>query len=103
MKMGNFACIEIRIFFRVIRKVIFERYVFSQIFKKRELRKNMYSAKISTFTVEYIGGTFCVTCTFHLHTCTGVMSENIVMCKIAHFCTVSSENNPISACTFPHT
>ena len=26
-------------------------YIFSQIFKKRELRENMYSAKISTFTV----------------------------------------------------
>ena len=29
-------------------KVVFEVYIFSRIFKKRE---NMYSAKISTFTV----------------------------------------------------
>ena len=30
---------------------MFERYIFSRIFKKRELRENMYSAKIPTFTV----------------------------------------------------
>ena len=32
-------------------KVVFEVYIFSRIFKKRELRENMYCAKISTFTV----------------------------------------------------
>ena len=32
-------------------KVVFEVYIFSRIFKKRELRGNMYSAKIFTFTV----------------------------------------------------
>ena len=32
-------------------KVIFKVYIFSRIFKKRELHENLYSAKISTFTV----------------------------------------------------
>ena len=42
-------------------KVIFEVYIFSRIFKKRELRKNMYSAKISTFTVStYCRGFFII-------------------------------------------
>ena len=31
--------------------VIFTVHIFSRISKKRDLRKNMYSAKISTFTV----------------------------------------------------
>ena len=32
-------------------KVIFKVYIFSRIFKKRELSENVYSAKVSTFTV----------------------------------------------------
>ena len=31
--------------------VIFTVYIFARIFKKRELSKNMYNAKISMFTV----------------------------------------------------
>ena len=31
--------------------VIFTMYIFLRIFDKREFRENMYSAKISTFTV----------------------------------------------------
>ena len=31
--------------------VIFTAYIFSRIFKKRELSENIYNAKISTFTV----------------------------------------------------
>ena len=31
--------------------VIFTVYIFSRIFKKRELSENIYNAKISTFTV----------------------------------------------------
>ena len=31
--------------------VIFTVYIFSRIFKKRELSENIYSVKISTFTV----------------------------------------------------
>ena len=38
-------------------KVIFTPYIFSRIFKKRELRENMYNAKISTFTVYSYGVT----------------------------------------------
>ena len=34
--------------------VIFEVYIFSRIFKKRDLRENTYSAKMSTFTVLYL-------------------------------------------------
>ena len=35
---------------------MFMEYIFSRIFKKRELRKNMYRAKMSMFTVgTYIG------------------------------------------------
>ena len=33
-------------------KEVFEVYIFSRTFKKRKLRKNMYSVKISTFTVD---------------------------------------------------
>ena len=55
MKLGNFACIKIRILCIIgsigYYNVIFEAYIFSRIFKKRELRENMYSAKICTFTV----------------------------------------------------
>ena len=32
--------------------VIFTVYIFSQIFKKRELSENIYNAKMSTFTVQ---------------------------------------------------
>ena len=32
--------------------VIFTVYIFSQIFKKRELSENIYNAKISTLTVQ---------------------------------------------------
>ena len=49
VKMGNFACIKIRVLCKL--KVIFEMYIFSRIFKKRKLLENLYSAKISTFTV----------------------------------------------------
>ena len=34
-------------------KVIFKVYTTSRVLKKRELRKNIYSAKISTFTVTF--------------------------------------------------
>ena len=37
-------------FYAIIR-VTFEGYIFSRIFKKRELRENMDNAKMSTFTV----------------------------------------------------
>ena len=36
-------------------KVIFAMYIFSQIFKKRELRENMHNGKMSTFTVVHVG------------------------------------------------
>ena len=50
--MGIFAWIKIRVL-RIFgslgyHKVLFMVYIFSQIYKKRE---NMYSAKMSTFTV----------------------------------------------------
>ena len=55
MKMGNFVCIKIRVLCIIgslgYIKVIFHVYIISRIFKKRELSRNMYSAKISTFTV----------------------------------------------------
>ena len=55
MKMVNFACIKIRVLSITgsldYYKSNFRGYIFSRIFKKRELRKNMYSKKISTFTV----------------------------------------------------
>ena len=54
MEIGNFACIKIRVLCIIGSldyKVIFEVYIFSRIYKKRELRENMYTAKISTFTV----------------------------------------------------
>ena len=55
MKMSNFACIEIHFLsatgFLGYYELIFEGYIYSRIIKKRELRENMYSAKISTFTV----------------------------------------------------
>ena len=38
--------------------MIFEVYIFLRIFKKRELRENMYNATISTFTV-YLSVYFC--------------------------------------------
>ena len=46
MKMGNFACIKIHVLSisGSFIKVIFEGYIFSRIFKKWELRENMYSA-----------------------------------------------------------
>ena len=54
--MGNFECIKIRVFSSNgslgfndsnFNKV----YIFSRIFKKRELSENIYNAKNSTFTV----------------------------------------------------
>ena len=55
MKMVNFACIKIRVLCMIgslgYINVIFEVYIFSRIFKKRESRENMYSAIISMFTV----------------------------------------------------
>ena len=39
--------------FKAVISVIFEVYIFSRIFKKREIRENIYSAKIYTFTVYY--------------------------------------------------
>ena len=37
--------------------VIFTVYIFSRIFKKRELSENIYNVKISTFTVVQIENT----------------------------------------------
>ena len=57
MKMGSFAFIKICVLIIIgslsYYKSIFEAYIFSWIFKKRELSENMYNAKISTFTVTY--------------------------------------------------
>ena len=55
-KNGNFAWIYIRIFYIIVsiwpyKSVFFTMYKCSRIFEKRELRENMYDAKISTFTV----------------------------------------------------
>ena len=59
MKMGNFACIKIRVFSTNdsldYNDGNFHRvYVYSWIFKKSELSENIYSANISTFTVIHI-------------------------------------------------
>ena len=55
VKIGNFARIKIRALSKIgslgFYKSNFERYVFSRIFKKHELRENMYIAKITTLTV----------------------------------------------------
>ena len=55
MIMGNFACIKIRVLCIIspmaIIKEVFEVYIFLRISKKRELRENMYTSKIFTFTV----------------------------------------------------
>ena len=58
MKIGNFACIKIRVLVQMalyaLMIVIFKVYIFSRIFKKRELSENIYNAKNSTFTVKNI-------------------------------------------------
>ena len=55
MKVGNFVCIKICVLSITVslwyKKVIFNGYIFLRMFKKRELLENMYSAKITTFTV----------------------------------------------------
>ena len=68
MKMGNFACIKIcvlSIFDSLgYYKSYFQVYIISRIFKIRELRENMYNAKISTFTVDMLlyAGQRCIEC-----------------------------------------
>ena len=58
VKMGNFLCIKfafsVHQALKAIINVIFTVYIFSRLFNRRELRENMYSAKISTFTVYMI-------------------------------------------------
>ena len=53
--MGKFACIKIHVLCMIgplgYYECNFQGVHILQIFKRRELRKNMYSAKISTFTV----------------------------------------------------
>ena len=59
-KMGNIARIKIRVLSITgsidYHNVVFTVLIFSRIFKKRELRENIYSVKISTFTVSTIIG-----------------------------------------------
>ena len=60
MKMGNFAWIKIRSLRKTPSIGYHKRkfrsvYIFSRISKKRELRENIYSVKISTFTVNKKG------------------------------------------------
>ena len=51
-------CIKIRVSVHLtlsaMINIIFTMYIFLRIFKKRELCKNMYSTKMSTFTVDVI-------------------------------------------------
>ena len=58
MKMDNFAYIKMRVLSITgslgYLKSNVQGYIFSRIFKKWELRENMYSVKISTFTVPLI-------------------------------------------------
>ena len=54
--MGNFQCIKIRVFstngsLGFNDSNFLKVYIFSRIFKKRELSENIYNAKNSTFTV----------------------------------------------------
>ena len=61
IKMGNFSCIKIRVLSIFDSLGCYKSYFrgvhISRIFKIRELCENMYTAKISTFTVYYIGFT----------------------------------------------
>ena len=58
VKMDNSLCIKfafsVHQALKAIINVIFTVYIFSRLFNRRELRENMYSAKISTFTVYMI-------------------------------------------------